>query len=161
LLAREIYRQASGVRISSVFVILPPLALAAGLARFGCLFNSEAEGLIGEESYWPWTIDLLHEHRMRHAPALDEAVAFWLLALVGWLALEQWPRAFRRWGYAAFIAVAALVHFSIWFLRLRPPDEFRFAGLAGVQWQMLALVVYALISLDRRRPNLASGGSAH
>ncbi len=147
VIVAEIYKALAGIKGSTGFVFVLPLAVAIAIGRIGCFAAGLPDYTYGMPTTLPWAVDF-GDGIARHPVQLYEAIAMGAFALWFDLWLKRRPDAAAAWGFYVFVAFYAAQRFLWEFLKpyptvLGPLNVFHLA--------CLGLVIYALAMLRRAR----------
>lgn len=132
--AVELYKAATGLRGSTGFGFVAPMAAAISIGRIGCFLSGLPDFTYGVPTMLPWGWDF-GDGIARHPVQLYEAAA--MLLFLGWFlrGLERPDPAMRRHGFALFALWYGGQRFVWEFLKpypvvLGPFNVFHFGCLA-------------------------------
>ena len=145
ILVAEIYKKIHGVRGSTGFIFVLPLAVAIAVGRIGCFSAGLADYTYGTPTSLPWGVDF-GDGIPRHPVQLYESLTMAVFAVGFFFWLKRREAEAAAYGFYVFAAAYGIQRFLWEFMKPYPTvlGPFNLFHLA-----CLALVVYACVMLRR------------
>lgn len=150
ILAAETFKHFAGIRQSTGLYFVPGLIMLIAVGRIGCFLAGLPDFTYGIETRLPWGVDFGDGIR-RHPVQLYETLTMFAFLAVLLISYPRQPLFWQRHGFYVFVLVYAGQRFAWEFLKPYPPV---IAGLNLFHWISLALLVYALLMLNRSQTDV-------
>ncbi|HRJ53373.1 MAG TPA: prolipoprotein diacylglyceryl transferase [Candidatus Thiothrix moscowensis] len=150
IVAAEVFKHFAGIRQSTGLYFVPGLILLIAVGRVGCFLAGLPDFTYGVATSLPWGVDF-GDGIERHPVQLYETFTMLIFLAVLLLSYPRQPVFWQRQGFYVFVLVYAGQRFAWEFLKPYPPV---LAGLNLFHWISLALLVYALLMLNRSQADV-------
>jgi phosphatidylglycerol:prolipoprotein diacylglycerol transferase len=135
IFAVELAKRLIGEKRSTGDLFAAPLALGIAIGRIGCFLTGLADHTYGTPTSLPWGVDF-GDGIPRHPTQLYESV----FALVLFTFLWRMTRRTHASGDAFKVFMVSYMSWRLVIDYLKP--EARIAGLSGIQWACVAMLLY-------------------